>query len=138
MERLIWIIPRHLLFSGHSLPWQGNTATARRVTPRSVLPQCLFMWRLSITAWLGRDYEPIRQKTRLETLKGEVFGPRSFSKEIAELGFIPCLSGCRFCLLSAKPCCFPRRKKRHESPGSGRGFISALSLSVEGLLTRTL
>lgn len=59
---------------------------------------------------------------KTETLEGEVFGPSLFREKIVELGFIPCLSGSKFCLLSFKPHYFPKTKK-DEAVGSGRRFI---------------
>ena len=98
----------------------------------SVVLLHLFMWLLSTVVWLSRDYEPMWLKKTLR-LKGELFCPRSFGEEVAGLGFIPCLSDSRFCLLSAKPCCLSAKKK-DVGVGTGRGFFSALPLSAEGLL----
>lgn len=64
---------------------------------------------------------------RTETLKDEGFYPRSFSEEIAELGFLSCLSGSKFCSFFQLNLCFPR-KRREQALVWGRIYVGLASL----------
>ena len=132
MERLIKITPLSFLFSDSSTPWWGSVmATVRLSLALRCFCICLCGFSQQLCGLVG-IMNPCGWRNT-EALKGELFCPGSFGEEVAGLGLIPCLSGSRFCLLSAKPCCLSAKKK-DVGFGTGRGFFSALPLSAEGLL----
>lgn len=130
MERLIWITTLNFLLSDSSISWQVNSKGTRMFIIDSIEILYLFTWLLSTTMWLSRFHKPIWQKRKLRLWKVKSFAQSHSVRKLKNWdSYLPSCS--KFCLLSAKPHCFPR--KRREKALAVREGLSRPCLSTEGL-----